>query len=71
MLISGSEDKTVKVWDKNGKCVVTIGKIVSPESGKIEGPLDYVRSVLGISENRVVASTRDFELAIYSIFSGD
>jgi WD40 repeat protein len=33
--------------------------------------LDYVRCVLGISENRVVASTRDFELAIYSIVTGE
>jgi len=59
-IISGSEDKTIKVWKKNGKCIQTI-----------TGPLDYVRCVLGISQQRVVASTRDFELAVYSIIQGE
>lgn len=44
---------------------------MSVDSAKIEGPLDYVRCVLGIPGNRVVVSTRDFELAIYSLDSGE
>jgi len=44
---------------------------MSEESAKIEGPLDYVRCVLGIPDNRVVVSTRDFELAIYSLDNGE
>ena len=63
-IISGSEDKTVKVWTKGGKCLHTVGS-------NITGPLDYVRAVLGISGNRVVCATRDFELACYDIKSGE
>jgi WD40 repeat protein len=59
MIISGSEDRTIKIWTKSGKCKTTI-----------EGPLDFVRAVLGVSNNRVVAATRDFELACYDINSG-
>ena len=60
LIISGSEDKTIKIWKQGGKLVKTI-----------EGPLDFVRCVLGIPGNKVIAATRDFELACYDIRSGE
>lgn len=58
LIISGSEDKTIKLWSQTGACKKTI-----------EGPLDFVRCVLGVKENKVIASTRDFDLACYDIKS--
>lgn len=59
LILSGSEDKTIKLWTKNGDCRKTI-----------EGPLDFVRCVLGVPGNKLIASTRDFDLACYDIESG-
>ena len=55
-LISGAEDKLIKVWDKNWNCVLTI-----------DGHDDYIRVVKGLSNNRVASGSRDNSLKVWSL----
>lgn len=56
-LISGSEDKTIRIWNAlTGKCEEIL-----------DGHDDFVRVVLGIKEERVVSGSRDNSLRIWDI----
>ena len=59
-LISGSEDKSIKIWDtRSWTCVQTI-----------DGHDDFVRIVLGLNGNRIASGSRDNTLKIWNYTSG-
>lgn len=56
-LISGGEDKTIRIWNlETGKCEEIL-----------DGHDDFVRVVLGIGEDRIVSGSRDNSLRIWDI----
>jgi WD40 repeat protein len=55
LLISGSEDKTIKIWDKSWNCKLTL-----------EGSDDYIRVVKALSTGRIASGSRDNSLKIWN-----
>ena len=55
MLISGSEDKLVKIWDRNYNCILTM-----------EGHDDFSRVICGISKNLIASGGNLFNCDLQS-----